>query len=556
MGDGQVFVNVVADHGARGDGSTDDTTAIENADADAASNGGTVFFPPGTYVAQGLTPSTGVRWLGVGGTKLKLKAGATGSLISVDGATTDVVIDGLELDGNSANVSSTNNVVVIDGSRQRITNCYVHDAENDGIVVQTGASHVEVANNRVFTCGRFGITCQGTSGDPVTNVSIHDNHVKDSGESGEGAGLGIVGVGKYVSFVGNITESTGGDGCAAYNRDNAHILVSGNVFNDPANHGTHVGGNYVSVVGNTIYSPSDYGIYVASDPNEAPTASVGFVVSGNLVQAPGNFSGIHVDNYDGGSITGNTVLTPDEHGINVKNCDGVAISGNHCEGSVSGSGIRLEGSARVSVAGNVSVDNAVRGLGMSGTVTDVNITGNTFAGNTGHGILAATGAARLNIAQNILRSNTAGNFSLATADNRVGPNFVDDSTSVTSADSITVPLGLEYAVITGTTTITTISRANRAGSRLTLRVSEVCQLTDNGTTLNLRGNFTGIGVLTLVSDGSNWYEQSRSTEPSSAYTPTNVTTDRAYDADTVLVAELADVVGTLIADLQAKGLLG
>jgi len=39
------------------------------------------------------------------------------------------------------------------------------------------------------------------------------------------------------------------------------------------------------------------------------------------------------------------------------------------------------------------------------------------------------------------------------------------------------------------------------------------------------------------------------------YTPTNVTTDRAYDADTVLVAELADVVGTLIADLQAIGLI-
>lgn len=30
---------------------------------------------------------------------------------------------------------------------------------------------------------------------------------------------------------------------------------------------------------------------------------------------------------------------------------------------------------------------------------------------------------------------------------------------------------------------------------------------------------------------------------------TNVTPDRAYNADTVAVAELADVVGTLIADL-------
>jgi len=43
---------------------------------------------------------------------------------------------------------------------------------------------------------------------------------------------------------------------------------------------------------------------------------------------------------------------------------------------------------------------------------------------------------------------------------------------------------------------------------------------------------------------------------SSAYTPTNVTTDRSYDANATTLDELADVVGTMIADLQAKGILG
>ncbi len=42
---------------------------------------------------------------------------------------------------------------------------------------------------------------------------------------------------------------------------------------------------------------------------------------------------------------------------------------------------------------------------------------------------------------------------------------------------------------------------------------------------------------------------------SAAYQPTNVTVDRAYDADTVVITELADIVGTLIADLQRKGIL-
>ena len=43
---------------------------------------------------------------------------------------------------------------------------------------------------------------------------------------------------------------------------------------------------------------------------------------------------------------------------------------------------------------------------------------------------------------------------------------------------------------------------------------------------------------------------------SAAYTPTNVTTDRSYDANATTVDELADVLGTLIADLQTVGLVG
>ena len=40
------------------------------------------------------------------------------------------------------------------------------------------------------------------------------------------------------------------------------------------------------------------------------------------------------------------------------------------------------------------------------------------------------------------------------------------------------------------------------------------------------------------------------------YTPTNVTPDRTYDADSTTTAELADVLGSLIADLQDIGLIG
>lgn len=41
-----------------------------------------------------------------------------------------------------------------------------------------------------------------------------------------------------------------------------------------------------------------------------------------------------------------------------------------------------------------------------------------------------------------------------------------------------------------------------------------------------------------------------------AYTVTNGTADRTYDADTVVVAELADVVYTILTDLQTIKILG
>jgi len=61
----------------------------------------------------------------------------------------------------------------------------------------------------------------------------------------------------------------------------------------------------------------------------------------------------------------------------------------------------------------------------------------------------------------------------------------------------------------------------------------------------------------LNHDGSNvGFYGTAPTAQSAAYTPTNVSTDRSYDADSTTLDEIADVLGTLIADLQATGLIG
>ena len=40
------------------------------------------------------------------------------------------------------------------------------------------------------------------------------------------------------------------------------------------------------------------------------------------------------------------------------------------------------------------------------------------------------------------------------------------------------------------------------------------------------------------------------------YTVTNVTADREFDADSTTLAEISDVLGTLIDDLRERGIIG
>ena len=82
--------------------------------------------------------------------------------------------------------------------------------------------------------------------------------------------------------------------------------------------------------------------------------------------------------------------------------------------------------------------------------------------------------------------------------------------SIASAGTFTVPNGYRHVLVTGTTSITTIS-AGFAGRLLVLEFEGVLTVTD-GSNLKLAGNFvtTADDTITLVSDGTNWIEVCRS----------------------------------------------
>jgi hypothetical protein len=110
--------------GAKGDGSTDDTSAITNALSAANSGGGgIVYFPSGTYITTNQTLYSKVHLVGagVGATTIKLKNGTNTDLLSANtsyinlsasinagntGGITQWSIQNMTLDGNKANQSS------------------------------------------------------------------------------------------------------------------------------------------------------------------------------------------------------------------------------------------------------------------------------------------------------------------------------------------------------------------------------------------------------------------------------------------------------------------
>jgi len=131
----------------------------------------------------------------------------------------------------------------------------------------------------------------------------------------------------------------------------------------------------------------------------------------------------------------------------------------------------------------------------------------------------------------------------------LGRYFVSEvQTPVASAADNTGAVGGGFAVLESDLTVSGLPSASATGKGIVelATIAEVDTGTDTTRAITpdaLEGSALQTAVDAIATS-------------SPAYTPTNVSTDRAFDADTVAVAELADVVGTLIADLQTKGVLG
>ena len=152
---------------AVGDGSADDTEAIQGCIDYAAENGGVVYFPYGSYLTQPLTMKDGVSLFGFDrySTKIVLKGGATKPLIG--GTVADLSITNLTLDGNSGIQVNDVNVVTIMATNVLLNNLIIKDGYTLVNYVGTGG-HFQI-NNTVFgnavekcllTAGNANVQCE------------------------------------------------------------------------------------------------------------------------------------------------------------------------------------------------------------------------------------------------------------------------------------------------------------------------------------------------------------------------------------------------------------
>lgn len=203
------------------------------------------------------------------------------------------------------------------------------------------------------------------------------------------------------------------------------------------------------------------------------------------------------------------------------NPDDIVVRGGHLVGC----GILVGHGDRHAIRDVSLEDGAVAGsarvmlvpTGGSAAIADCKVRGVTINGALGvpNGNLRIEGATGTDVSDCSLHGGATLFVSVASKPTTAIRNvagYTDAAPSIASAATLVVDPGIEVALVTGTTNITSISASVRhTGRRVTLIFAGALTVTD-GSNLKLSGNFvtTADDTITLVCDGTNWLESSRS----------------------------------------------
>lgn len=425
-------VHDVRAFGAVGDGTSDDTAALQAALSHVRDNGGgTVYLPGGTYSVRNpplriyrdtrlvLAPDAVVRR---DGERTLLTNGDSGQNLPGYSGHGNILVEGGVWDGNAVGVPRYNNIL----SFGHATGITVRDT-----VIRDVPGYHALELNAVRHARLVNLRCAGVA-DPEGSRSFTEAVQLDLAKAGAYFGE----FGPYddtpcadvafsgCSFTGSDTPGVGpwprgiGSHAATLGRTHSDVRILGCHFEDCSREGVHAYvWDRVTVQGNTFLDCSG-GVAVAAiidtkandtrppgwgDPTGRSQPVSDVTISGNTFTGAGSHSAVRLEGYPNGgwidnvSLSGNTVNGSTSYGFECRRVRGLVCSANLLTGT-SLSAIRVEGSAGMSVSANTFVDTGSTGLYLIGA-EDAVVSANSLRG-IGHNGLHVQGGERIKASDN------------------------------------------------------------------------------------------------------------------------------------------------------------
>lgn len=342
----------VLDFGATGNGSTNDTAAIQ-----AALNSGAkaVYFPEGTYAVSTLAPNNNQKLFGAGVQSIILATTATADApTGVIAATSKSGIEVCDLKLQGINRPEDNTPTNQDGDRgisfQTCSDINIHDCEVDGFwsfgIVCSGGSNIRINNNYVHDIGNQ--SCIAISNE-VSQATVSNNICNNGklyGVEAENqtvnstivgnsikncvAGIALVNGAQHITVSGNsildcnnTNTISGATGIGLYYvgetaRPLYDISTTGNVVSDNNAYALNISGGHQSLTfaGNTFQNSSSNTTGKLVEVVAATGTKTNVIFTNNIFECFNASNAFVADTISNYTFTGNDVLNPDGNVFN------------------------------------------------------------------------------------------------------------------------------------------------------------------------------------------------------------------------------------------------